>query len=101
MRVPLILISPWTKRGYVSHEVTSHVSLLRLVQARFDLPALTRRDANATPPYDMLDFVSPPRLEVPDLPTPQVEPNRHKHCEEVINRATAAGQVDVMKHRGK
>jgi hypothetical protein len=62
---------------------------------------LTRRDANATPPFDMLDFSSPPRLDVPDLPIPKVEPNRHKHCEEVINRAAAAGQVDIMKHRRK
>ena len=81
MRVPLIMISPWAKRGYVSHVPTSHASLLRLVQARFGLPALTRRDANAIPPYDMFDFASPPRLAVPALPEIQVEPSRKQNCE--------------------
>jgi phospholipase C len=81
MRVPLILVSPWVKRGYVSHVPTSHSSLLRLVQARFELPALTRRDANVTPPFDMFDLESPARLDVPSLPEPHVDPSRRKACE--------------------
>jgi phospholipase C len=83
MRVPLLIVSPWAKRGYVSHVPTSHASLLRLVQARFGLPALTRRDANATPPFDMLDLRSPPRLDLARLPEPRVEPLGRKRCQEV------------------
>ncbi len=83
MRVPLILVSPWSKRGYVSHVPTSHSSLLRLVQARFELPALTRRDANATPPFDLLDLSSRPRLEVPALPEARVEPSRRDACRQI------------------
>ena len=55
-RVPFFAVSPYARRGYVSHEVTDHTSILRFVEARFDLPAMTRRDANAAPAYDMFDF---------------------------------------------
>jgi phospholipase C len=73
-RVPLIAVSPWVKRGYVSHTVTDHSSLLRFIETRFDLPALTARDANAEPPLDMFDF-SKPNLEIPSLPEPYVSPD--------------------------
>ncbi len=101
LRVPLIMVSPWVKRGYVSHEVTSHSSLLRLVQARFDLPALTRRDANANPPLDMFDFASSPRLEVPDLPTPHVEPGRSTRCEEAAARVPESSKHYVLPPHAK
>ena len=40
-RVPLIVVSPYAKRGYISHAVTDATSILRFVEARFDLPAMT------------------------------------------------------------
>jgi len=101
LRVPLILVSPWVKRGYVSHVVTSHASLLRLVQARFELPALTRRDANTTPPFDMFDFNSSPRLDVPDLPTPRVEPSRRKNCEDAEARVPESSKSHVLSPHAK
>ena len=101
MRVPLIFVSPWVKRGFVSHSTSSHSSLLRLVQARFELPALTRRDANATPPYDMFDFTSPPRLDVPELPTPHIEPSRGKNCEEAAARVPVSSKHYVLPPRTK
>jgi len=96
LRVPMILVSPWVKRGYVSHTTSSHSSLLRLVQARFELPALTRRDANAMPPYDMFDFASPPRLDVPELPKPHIEPSRGKNCEEAAARVPESSKHYVL-----
>ena len=62
------MISPYAKRGYISHVVTDHTSILRFVEARFGLPSMTKRDANATPPYDLLDF-DHPDFSVPSLPT--------------------------------
>ncbi len=97
MRIPLVFVSPWAKRGYVSHAVSSHTSLLRLVQSRFELPALTRRDANAMPPYDMLDFVSPPRLDIPELPEPRIEPSRRKSCEDAANRPDEVTHQGILK----
>jgi phospholipase C len=55
-RVPLYAISPWTKKGYVSHTVADHTSLTRFIENRFNLGAMTKRDANAWPLLDMFDF---------------------------------------------
>jgi phospholipase C len=66
-RVPFIVVSPYAKAHYVSHAVYDHASLTRFIEARFGLPALTARDANATPPMDVFDFQSPPFLTPPTL----------------------------------
>jgi phospholipase C len=58
-RVPIGVISPWTRPGYVSHDVHSHTSILRFIQAIFDLPALTVRDANSDAMMDFFDFRCP------------------------------------------
>lgn len=79
LRVPLIVVSPYARRGYVSHVVTDHTSLLRFVEARFGLPALTRRDANAVPPLDMFDFAHPD-LTVPQLPDAPIDPVQQQQC---------------------
>jgi phospholipase C len=55
-RVPFIVVSPYTRAHYVSHTTYDHTSILRFIEARFGLPAMTARDANATPPMDMFDF---------------------------------------------
>jgi phospholipase C len=73
IRVPLIVASPFAKPHHVAHHVYSHTSLLRLVQARYDLPALTARDANDTPPYDLFDFAKPAFMTPPTLPTAVVD----------------------------
>ena len=79
LRVPLMVVSPYAKRGYVSHVVTDHTSLLRFVEARFGLPALTHRDANAVPTFDMFDFGTPD-LTVPALPDAAVDPAQAATC---------------------
>ncbi len=66
-RVPFILVSPYAKAHYVSHTVFDHTSVVRFIEARFGLPALTARDANATPPMDMFDFQNPPFLTPPAI----------------------------------
>jgi phospholipase C len=35
MRVPMVVISPWSKGGYVNSEVFDHTSLIRFVEQRF------------------------------------------------------------------
>jgi phospholipase C len=63
-RVPCAMISPWARPLYVSHFVYDHISILKLVETKWNLPALTFRDANARPLLDMLDLRprrSPPR----------------------------------------
>ena len=68
IRVPFYLVSPWARMGYVSHASHDHTSVLRFVEALFDLPALTGRDANADALLDMFDFKCRRDLAPPVLP---------------------------------
>ncbi len=61
-RVPLLVISPYAKKGYVSHVRYEHGSLLRFVEDRFGLAALSASDARAASPQaDCFDFGQSPR----------------------------------------
>jgi len=73
IRVPFVLFSPYAKKGYVSHQVYDHTSVIRFIEARFRIPALTGRDANALAPWDMFDFDAPPNPAptVPPVPVSQ------------------------------
>ena len=77
-RVPTVVISPWARRNYVSHVTHDHTSILRLVETKWNLPALTYRDANASNLLDCLDlraheppFAIPPTLATAPLPLGQ------------------------------
>ena len=66
-RVPFIVVSPYTKAHFVSHQIYDHTSITRFIEARFGLPAMSGRDANATPPYEMFDFQNPPFMTPPNI----------------------------------
>jgi len=73
VRVPAFVISPFARRHYVSHVVHDHTSVLRFIETKFNLGALTKRDANASNLLDCLDlrrpaFLDPPELASPGLP---------------------------------
>jgi phospholipase C len=55
-RVPFVVVSPYARPGYVSHVTHSHTSMTRLIEAIWDLGALTERDANSDALLDMFDF---------------------------------------------
>jgi phospholipase C len=72
-RVPLIVVSPYAKKGYASHDVYDHTSIARFIETKFKIPALTARDANADPLMDLFDFKDPPALATPPaIPAPTV-----------------------------
>ena len=55
-------------------EIFDHTSVLKLVEEKWNLPALTRRDAAAAAPLAALDLSAPPAfLTPPDLPAPSLE----------------------------
>jgi phospholipase C len=65
-RVPLLVISPYAKRDYVSHVRYEHGSLLKFTEDLFGLPRLAASDARAnSPAADCFDFRKPPRAFVP------------------------------------
>jgi phospholipase C len=72
-RVPLIAVSPYSRPRYVSSVVQDHTSILRFIERKWNIGALTFRDANA---HDMTDYFNfnkatfrhPPRLaHAPDF----------------------------------
>jgi phospholipase C len=69
-RVPTAVISPWARPHYVSHRVFDHTSICALVEAKWNLPAMTYRDANAANMLDMLDLRRPAFLHPPALTQP-------------------------------
>jgi len=71
-RVPCAVVSPWARPGYVSHTVFDHTSILKLVETKWNLPALTKRDANASNMLDMLDFSHPAFRTPPKLAKPLI-----------------------------
>lgn len=70
-RVPAVLVSPYARPDYVSSVVHDHTSVLKLIQTKWNLPALTHRDAAADNLLDSLDLSSPPAFaRPPTLPPP-------------------------------
>ncbi len=73
--------SSWSRRTrgehYVSHKVYDLTSILRFIETRFDLPALTRRDANADPLLRLFKFSKPSFVVPPALPAAPIDQAHH------------------------
>jgi phospholipase C len=54
--VPLLIVSPYARPGYISHTPYEFSSLLRFAEVRFKLPPLTDRDRVANDMRDSFDF---------------------------------------------
>jgi phospholipase C len=67
-RVPLIVISPYAKKNYVDHTVADTTAILKLIETRFSLPALTKRDAAQPDMTEFFNFTSPPWTTPPTPP---------------------------------
>jgi phospholipase C len=64
-RVPLILISPYARRGLVDSRTEEFSSVLRFIEDDFGLPHLTKRDANTPDMSADFDFSQRPRAPDP------------------------------------
>jgi phospholipase C len=78
--VPLVVVSPWSRPGYVSDRVTDLSSITRLIETRYLLPAMSGRDANAWPLLDMFDFTTRSFETPPDLEEAVVDSARMDAC---------------------
>ena len=73
-RVPTVVVSPYSKKHFVSHTVYDHTSVLKTIERKWNLPAMTYRDANANDLLDCLDlshraFADPETLAAPGNPS--------------------------------
>jgi phospholipase C len=59
-RVPLLIISPYARKGYISTTQYEFSSVLKFIEERFGLPALSTRDANANDITDSFNFNQKP-----------------------------------------
>src|SRR5438034_10497246 len=80
IRVPVAVVSPFARPHYVSHRVYDHTSILRFIESRFDLPALTRRDANADAMLRLFRFNRPQNLTPPPLPPAVIDTKQAAAC---------------------
>jgi phospholipase C len=70
VRVGMVVISPWARRGFVSNVAEDHTAITRFIETVFQLPALTARDANSPALLDLFDFGCGRDLRIPDAPMP-------------------------------
>jgi phospholipase C len=86
IRVPLLLISPYAKAGYVDHTLGEFSSVLRFIEDNWGLSQLTHRDRDARNLSEAFDFSREPRkpdpqpvrtdcagAQFPDDPLPSVK----------------------------
>ena len=71
-RVPNIIISPFTRRHYVSHTPMDHTAVIKFVESRFlgSSAHLTARDAAQPNLLEFFDFTNIPWATPPTPPTP-------------------------------
>lgn len=60
LRVPMMIISPYAKQGYVSHTTYSFESVLKTFEEIANIPPLTERDRSAHDLLDSFDFAQQP-----------------------------------------
>jgi phospholipase C len=57
-RVPLIVISPFSKKNFVSHTPMDSTAALKFIETRFHMPALTQRDFSMPDMTEFFDFTT-------------------------------------------
>jgi phospholipase C len=80
IRVPVVVVSPYARSHFVSDVVHDHASILRFIEARFGLPALTNRDANANPMLEFFDFGHAAFARPPALPPAPIDAEQAARC---------------------
>jgi len=63
-RVPMILVSPWARQGYVASDTLEFSSVLKMIETIWDLPSLTERDRRASDMLNLFDFEGDPAPRV-------------------------------------
>jgi phospholipase C len=74
-RVPAVVVSPYSRPGGVTDVVHDHTSVLATIEHKWNLPALTNRDADAATVMDFLApgaaaLLNPPLLQAPSTTGP-------------------------------
>jgi len=71
-RVPLLVVSPYAKKNFVSHSVADLTAILKLIETRFGVAPLTQLHAAQIDMTEFFDFDNPPWLTPPTPPAQNV-----------------------------
>ena len=72
---------PDLRRHYISRQVRDHTAILKFIERKWNIGALTFRDANADDLFDCLDFAHAPAfLDPPALPAPALAGSNPPVC---------------------
>ena len=64
-RIPLLIVSPWTKGGHISHVYSDHASVPKFIEANWALPTITGRHVpDISPLYADLNNLCPALFSV-------------------------------------
>ena len=80
-RVPAVVASPYSRPHDVSNVVCDHTSVLATIEAKWNLPACTYRDANANTVASFLDTSSPALHDPPMLAGAGDVTPGEEHCD--------------------
>jgi phospholipase C len=70
-RVPMLIVSPYTRGGFVCHDVFDHTSLIQFMEAKFGIKSPNISDwrrQNAGDLTSAFNFAAPPDLSLPNIP---------------------------------
>lgn len=67
-RVPMMVISPFTNKNYVSHTQADNTAILKFIETRFGLQPMTARDAAEIDMREFFNFATPPWATPPTPP---------------------------------
>lgn len=84
-RVPALLISPYSRRGYVDHTVLDSTAVLKFIEQNWNLAPLGDRDSRSPGLASAFDFASPPRP--PELLSTERSAAVAKHSAAVVYTA--------------
>jgi phospholipase C len=97
-RVPMLIISPWTKPGYVDSTVYEFSSVVRFIEEVFGLECMTVRDCSASDMMNAFDFSQEP------------DPNgrrlilKQRNCEglptKLVKRYEVASEIELYERLG-
>jgi phospholipase C/archaellum component FlaF (FlaF/FlaG flagellin family) len=102
IRVPLLIISPYARPGYVSHTTYEFSSVLKFIETAYGLPSLRKRDSQASDTTDSFDFNQAPLA--PLTLTPRACPllsATEVHFGNLKVGGTTANHQVVVKNYGK
>jgi phospholipase C len=93
-RVPAVVVSPYARPHAVTNVVHDHTSILATIEAKWNLPACTYRDANATTLVDFLDLKRAAFAEPPKLAASHDLAESEQHCSDADPKLT------IKRHPG-